>query len=163
MSYVYNGEVHIFQEDLDHFLMIAQKLRLQGLLSSDDESEPDLKDETLKEATKNEMFSEPPVTTQRQPIARTTSHLQSISKTSVLNEELETLDERINEQIERDQDGNFRCRMCGKTTSSKHTKKNIEYHVETHFEGLSFPCSMCPSVLRSRQSLASHIYRHKKN
>ena len=32
LDYMYNGEVHIFQEDLDRFLTIAQRLRLDGLL-----------------------------------------------------------------------------------------------------------------------------------
>ena len=35
---VYNGEVHIFQEDLDQFLSIAQRLRLEGLLEDGSET-----------------------------------------------------------------------------------------------------------------------------
>ena len=162
LDYVYNGEVHIFQEELDHFLTIAQKLRLQGLLSSDDEPAPESNDESFKETSKEEVFTEPIVSTQSQPLVRTTSH-QSIGKISISNEELEKLDERINEQIERDPDGNFRCRMCGKTSSRKHTKVNMKHHVETHFEGLSFPCQMCPVVLRSRNSFAMHkSTKHKQ-
>ena len=38
MDYVYNGEVKIFQEDLDRFLAVAQRFKLQGLLS-DQESQ----------------------------------------------------------------------------------------------------------------------------
>ena len=33
MDYIYNGEVQIFQEDLDRFLNVAQRLKLEGLLS----------------------------------------------------------------------------------------------------------------------------------
>ena len=32
LDYIYHGEVNIYQEDLDHFLSIAQKLKLEGLL-----------------------------------------------------------------------------------------------------------------------------------
>ena len=32
LDYIYHGEVQIFQEDLDRFLMIAQRLKLEGLL-----------------------------------------------------------------------------------------------------------------------------------
>merc|ERR1719154_1049539 len=35
LDYMYHGEVHIFQEDLDRFLSIAQRLRLEGLLESE--------------------------------------------------------------------------------------------------------------------------------
>ena len=35
LDYIYNGEVSIYQEDLDRFLQIAQKLQLQGLLSTE--------------------------------------------------------------------------------------------------------------------------------
>ena len=36
LDYIYNGEVQIYQDDLDRFLTIAQKLKLEGLLGSDD-------------------------------------------------------------------------------------------------------------------------------
>ena len=32
LDYMYNGEVQIYQHDLDRFLLVAQRLRLQGLL-----------------------------------------------------------------------------------------------------------------------------------
>ena len=35
LDYIYNGELQIYQDDLDRFLQIAQKLQLKGLLSSD--------------------------------------------------------------------------------------------------------------------------------
>ena len=34
MDYIYNGEIQIYQDDLDRFLTIAQRLKLEGLLSS---------------------------------------------------------------------------------------------------------------------------------
>jgi len=33
LDYIYNGEVQIYQDDLERFLNIAQRLKLQGLLS----------------------------------------------------------------------------------------------------------------------------------
>ena len=38
LNYIYQGEVQIFQRDIDKFLEIAQRLRLQGLLTSDKEN-----------------------------------------------------------------------------------------------------------------------------
>ena len=34
MDYIYNGEVKIFQDDLDRFLGIAQRLKLNGLIGN---------------------------------------------------------------------------------------------------------------------------------
>ena len=31
LNYIYQGEVQIFQRDIDNFLEIAQRLKLQGL------------------------------------------------------------------------------------------------------------------------------------
>ena len=165
LDYVYNGEVQIFQEDLDHFLMIAEKLKLQGLLSSPDQDDPEAKkDETPFTSTYEPKPENKSYPTQKQSVVRTISTpSQAISKISIPNEDLETLDERINEQIERDPDGNFRCKMCGKTSSRKHTKVNMKHHVETHFDGLSFPCPLCPTVSRSRNSFAWHkSTKHKQ-
>ena len=36
LDYMYNGEVHIYQEDLNRFLSVAQRLKLEGLLESED-------------------------------------------------------------------------------------------------------------------------------
>ena len=38
LNYIYQGEVQIFQRDIDNFLEIAQRLKLQGLLTSDKEN-----------------------------------------------------------------------------------------------------------------------------
>ena len=35
LDYIYNGEVHIYQEELNRFLSVAQRLKLEGLLESE--------------------------------------------------------------------------------------------------------------------------------
>ena len=39
MDYMYNGEVQIYKEDLDRFLTVAQRLKLEGLIGSDAKEE----------------------------------------------------------------------------------------------------------------------------
>ena len=34
LDYIYNGEVNIFQEDLDRFIVVAQRLKLEGLIAN---------------------------------------------------------------------------------------------------------------------------------
>ena len=36
MDYIYYGEVNVYQEDLERFLKIAERLRLEGLMGGDD-------------------------------------------------------------------------------------------------------------------------------
>ena len=36
---------------------------------------------------------------------------------------------------------------------------NAKEHVETHFEGLSFPCQSCDYTFRTRNALRSHNRR----
>ena len=46
MNYIYNGEVNIFQDELDRFLQIAQRLKLNGLIGNEDETGQDNKEVT---------------------------------------------------------------------------------------------------------------------
>ena len=39
LDYIYQGEVQIYQEQLDRFLEAAQRLKLEGLTSKDDDQE----------------------------------------------------------------------------------------------------------------------------
>ena len=39
LDYIYNGEIQIYQDDLDRFLDIAQRLKLDGLMASEDKRE----------------------------------------------------------------------------------------------------------------------------
>ena len=36
LDYIYNGEVNIFQDGLDRFLGVAQRLKLEGLMGNDE-------------------------------------------------------------------------------------------------------------------------------
>ena len=50
MDYIYNGEVQLYQDKLDNFLSIAQRLKLEGLIGNNDgDSQPDsFDDEKIK-------------------------------------------------------------------------------------------------------------------
>ena len=69
--------------------------------------------------------------------------------------------ERIKQYIEKDANGKFRCSVCGKEAvgEAKNAKTNLEKHVETHLEGLSFPCQLCGKTFRSRHSFNNHKYK----
>merc|ERR1712133_146375 len=46
MNYIYNGEVQIYKEELDRFLAVVQRLKLEGLIGGNDEKEINDKDST---------------------------------------------------------------------------------------------------------------------
>ena len=75
-----------------------------------------------------------------------------ISDMSQVAAKIEELSEKIN--------GIWTCKWCGKTTTAYH-KKSLGYHIESHMEGLSYPCSQCSKVFSTRNSLSTHLHNHK--
>ena len=51
LDYIYNGEIQIYQEDLDRFLLIAQRFRLEGLLAAVSDNEAIVKDDEIVHET----------------------------------------------------------------------------------------------------------------
>ena len=66
------------------------------------------------------------------------------------------------EELTEKVDGHLRCKFCGKTTAAN-KRNNHNDHVESHFEGLSFPCSYCPKTFKTRNSQRTHKYRDHKD
>ena len=55
----------------------------------------------------------------------------------------------------------WRCKFCGKTTAS--AKRNeLSTHIESHFDGLAYPCTHCPKTSKNRSALRGHMYRDHK-
>ena len=69
---------------------------------------------------------------------------------------LKDINEKVNEYLERTESGKFKCSICGKEAKQK---IQIQYHIETHVEGIEIPCSICNKIFRSRHSLAVHKSR----
>ena len=49
--------------------------------------------------------------------------------------------------------GIWNCKVCGYSTKAKNT---LQYHMETHFEGLEYPCPHCSKVMASKNSWNVH-------
>ena len=79
-----------------------------------------------------------------------------ISAQSLNIQSLEELDQKVEESYSKDSNGSYVCHFC--ETSIKYPS-HMKVHVEKHFEGLSFPCTHCDSILRSRLSLRFHLKR----
>ena len=167
LDYIYNGELQIYQENLERFLQIAQRFQLEGLIGGDNNFESS--DKVVEDQPPGEVYKEDwqpkktePTCNQlvsdfRSVVTKPIRTIQDLNSAEFQN--LEDLDQKIRELMVRDSDGMHRCTICGKV--SKHSG-HIREHMELHFEGLSFPCSHCEKEFRSRHSLRTHLNRDHK-
>ena len=171
LDYIYNGEVKIYQEGLDRFLQIAQRFQLQGLIGEESHSKKDdIKDQAVdfnnqipswdnaQSNIENNLAAEIP----RRKVQLNTKVERSVIPLlgNEITTNLEELDNKIWEYIEKDPAGFWKCTVCGKMDKKT---TNIKEHVEIHVEGLTFPCKYCEKSFRSRNILRVHYYqKHRK-
>ena len=151
LDYVYDGEVKIHQEDLDRFLNVAQRLKLEGLISN--KAVDDNLEKTLKEEEENTIHQEetPPtfpktgvkpvhnVQKQRKPVSNQTNrNVVALQNGGEMSEEDHK--QRLADNVTVNQDGTATCKICNRVFGGRNAKQNSRIHVETHIEGLSYSC-----------------------
>ena len=69
---------------------------------------------------------------------------------------------QINSMMEKVTEGEFKwkCTECGKASKDK---QGMSRHVETHIEGISYPCNQCEAVKRSYFAFYAHITKYHSN
>ena len=164
MDYIYQGEVKIYQNELDDFLCSAQRLKICGLIGEEEENKPanlppaaPIKEDGYQPSPVKTLVEEPREE-KSFTIATTGAAGGSVKKRLdrvASNQE----GGEVAELIERNGEL-WGCKSCGKTAK---TKGNIELHAETHVEGLSFPCKFCDQTFRSRSKLNWHRNRTHRN
>ena len=190
VDFIYHGEANIHQEDLERFLALAEDLQLKGLAdSSENLSETDeeplkkLKEQNLQQALvrktedKHEFkdCEEKPIlsSVEKHPVIYSKDGLSSSPKKEMVdsikipvpsNISTEDLKIKLDSMMERIDEGEYswKCTVCGKKTKGFFFKKNMRTHIETHLEGMSYPCHQCGKVSRTSGSLQKHISRHHR-
>ena len=155
LDFIYNGEIQIYQDQLDQFLDIAQRFQLEGLLQREKKHDPEPEQFDIKDFPENNFMDTTfPVETVRD-IVKTPKNHKVTAVESANFENLDELDQKINDMFERIDGGGKtrRCIPCGKITRDT---CNAREHAETHIDGLNFPCQYCEKTFRSRHSLRSH-------
>ena len=166
MDYIYNGEVQIYQEDLDRFLTVVQRLKLEGLIGSD------AKEEVINQDSKNEVENiveeqnlnsvDPLDTFKSQTKVTRNKPVQPVGTVAIADNEKEkiVINEQVHQYMEECDNGSYRCTVCGKKskeTSPRGVQRHDRMkHVETHIDGLSYTCPICQKIFRSKNSLTTH-------
>ena len=160
LDFIYNGEIQVYQDHLDQFLDIAQRFQLEGLIQGREEHSSET--EKFKEEA-SLIPKDDETAALHEPVNKTIKNQNEriISLQSFEFENIEELDYKIEEMIEKLPDRTFQCKTCGKVYPSKN-RTHLFHHVETHIDGLSFPCHHCDKSFRSRQTLRSHISKYHK-
>ena len=154
LDYIYNGELALFQEDLDKFLTTAKRFKLEGLLETKDETSS-FRDQQQKQEQKEFTTYEHEETLNDYNEISEKFQLSNVEKETIFSND--NIDAKVNELYIQLEKGKYQCLKCGKTAPRR---DNMVYHVETHIEGLSYPCQICGKVYRSRHSMLNHKYRH---
>ena len=164
LDYIYNGEIQIFQDNLDRFLDVAQRFKLEGLIGDQTS-----KNEEADDFIVTDNFNGKPLIEQQEvdsklnmPIVQKISKVKPTShETEIISANfgnLEELNQRIEEEIIVEAPGVYKCARCLKTYNKKF---NLKEHIEVHFDGLSFPCHLCGKDFRSRKILRQHKCKHQ--
>ena len=72
---------------------------------------------------------------------------------------IEYLKVKLDSMMEQANDGDhtWKCTVCGKATKGKDARRDMRRHIETHLEGLAYPCNQCGKISRSSNALNCHM------
>ena len=153
LDYIYQGEVQIYQEHLDSFLEVAQKLKIEGLINATDGEDSNIKPENL-----HDNLTKPEVVTDNIEVfglvEKVENEVGKISRPErrVTVNNYSGAEETIQKNLVREV-GGYSCKICN---FSRKLKIDVTRHIETHIEGLSYSCSVCEKTFRSSNSLRNH-------
>ena len=142
LDYIYQGEVQVYQDELDRFLEAAKKLKVEGLLSTEDpEPSDEYKEDSKFQKPKPESFptdlSE--VQVYKEDPVRNMEHEKTVTI-----KDMSEVEDKIQQLIEK-RDGIHCCTVCD---YGSRNKAHVKEHVELHIEDLYYPCQFCDKTFR---------------
>ena len=160
LDYIYQGEVQIYQNQLDPFLAVAKILSISGLsMESTDEVKQEEHTLNTSTITESDFMGEEITDSTNKVIQALDEKSRNIRSNPLYLQDGIEIQQKIKDMIEKSLDGSLNCSVCGKTGKKYSNMKN---HVEIHVEGLSYPCQSCNHTFRSKDSLRNHLYRSHK-
>ena len=161
VDFLYHGEVNIYQQNVEDFLVIAKELKINGLTGV--ESDWKQNNKILKANEKLDLVrvikTEAIQDHEHDQTTQDFTHIDYLQKwdkpetTLVLLKEpagdSQELDEKIKSMIlldKKDGERIYTCQVCGKENKYH---SNMRNHIETHhIKGVSFPCNLCSKTFR---------------
>ena len=171
LDYMYNGEANIFQENLDSFLSLAQRLKILGLLQNDrDDSQEDFTADQVNKSDQEETAEEYNdkffnKKTNGSDCVKNKKPKNVDKAISLINGDQQEIDRKVDKHIETCSDGSLKCLLCGKQLDNgkrSNGRQNMRSHVETHLEGISYQCQFCEMTFSSRNTHSKHKSRFHK-
>ena len=182
MEYIYRGEVTIQRENVDTFLEIAFKLKIEGICQKDLDQENDepkmmSEDNERNQVSEKEDMFEPEVNiigneqnkdddfllkNLNTPLTKCNDeHKEKVSSDKVPEIKFNIKRkskyskelEALLESFMSEKNRVHICKQCGKSTRDR---TNLKEHIETHIEGLEFVCCYCNKILTTTCSLRKH-------
>ena len=165
VDFLYRGEANVLQDNLDSFLLIAEDLKLKGLMGSSEEvrdikGEKESKSKHSPRKPNNQADSD--VNFQHKEFSNISKDGGTVVLLNNSDEYLQELDEKVKSMIEKSEKkmpaGKIfqrvcLCKVCGKEGQWVAIRDHIE---AKHLEGVSLPCNQCEKTFRSRASLRNH-------
>ena len=168
LDYVYNGEVQIKQDDLERFLTIAERFKLEGL--NGQQTKMDITEDATEDCSLEKAVDP------KDLLNGVTYYVNDLLQESILNSKKQFKNEekmilfqsqnlseqevnvKLDQMFTLDNSGIFTCNFCSKNANKK---VHMREHVEMHVEGLLFPCKLCDKAYKRRDSLRAHVRTHK--
>ena len=163
VDFIYNGEANVYQENLDSFLLLAEELKLKGLMPVGNTDQNIEKPVRPKQPSSKSILQ---ITNVNQASENSAAYVNQKTDTIIaISEENMDLNEQINSmmnfsEVRHGSQGRGRiCKVCGKEGQ----RINIMDHIETHhISGISLNCNLCGKTFRSRVSIRLHKLRMHK-
>ena len=161
MDFIYKGEVKVKRENVEKIIDLGKSYKIQGLMNQDpptvntrnEETSLD-EDEKVKRKSFSNVKSEVALNDHQVSIFEPQTELSELADPDIGVDNYHEVRALSDKYIETLEDGSFSCSMCGKCGNLKHV---IQYHVETHLDGLSFPCPVCDKKFKTRNSQRAHL------
>ena len=155
LNFVYQGQVKIFQEDIDKFLDIAQRLKLNGLLATKKEEDQQSYENFSVKTDETQIFDAPYSGIKQEESSHLASAI-SFPVKSICDE----LKQKVLEYVGKNENGHYMCNICGQIGGKLN---NTKRHIETHLDRTSVSCQICGKQFIDSNSLKTHMNKiHKR-
>ena len=167
LDYIYFGETEIDKDNLERFLRISKRLKIEGLSSFGDPEHIEVDTPFIKQEMDESAFDFDDTATADDSITDTKKNIlqpkrksnktirrEAIIVNSDTFEDTNDLEEKLSGYIERIAGRCFKCTVCEKVCKVRFAAME---HVQVHFSGLSFPCNKCDTILKTTAAHRQHM------